>query len=47
MNILRNLAGMVSTAFEVPGDHDVVGAPRDILRVFHHVGDSFPEDRMS
>ena len=44
MNILSNLAGMISTALEVAGDHDVVGAPRDVLWIFHHVGYSFPED---
>lgn len=46
MDILGNLAGMVSTPFKVPGDHDVVCAARDIFRVFHHVGYPFPEDRV-
>ena len=27
MNILGNLAGMISTAFEIPRDHDVVRTP--------------------
>ncbi len=44
MNILGNLAGVVSTAFEVPGNHDVIRAPGDILRVFDHICNSFPED---
>jgi len=44
MNILGNLAGMISTAFKVPGDHDIVCAAGDIFRVFHHVCNSFPEN---
>jgi len=44
MDVLGNLAGMVSTPFKVPGDHDVVRAARDIFQVFHRVGNPFPED---
>ena len=46
MDVLGNLAGMVGTPFKVPGDHDVVRAARDIFRIFHHVGNPFPEDRV-
>jgi hypothetical protein len=46
MDIFGNLAGMVTTAFKVPGDHDVVSTARDIFRVIHHVGYPFPEDRV-
>ena len=44
MDVLGNLAGMVSTPFKVPGDHDRVRAARDIFGVFHRVGNPFPED---
>jgi hypothetical protein len=44
LDILCDLAGMVSAPFEVPGHHDVVGATRDVLWVFHHVGDPFLKD---
>jgi hypothetical protein len=46
IDILGNLAGMVSTAFKVPGDNDVVRTARDILRVFYYAGNTFPEDRV-
>jgi hypothetical protein len=46
MDVLGNLAGMIGTPFKVPGDHDVVCAARDIFRIFHHVGNPFPEDRV-
>ena len=46
MDVLGNLAGMVSTPFKVSGDHDRVRSARDIFRVFHHVGNPFPEDRV-
>jgi len=46
MNILGNLAGMVGTTFEIPGDQDIVCAAGDALGVFHHVGDTFAEDRL-
>jgi hypothetical protein len=44
MHILRDFAGMVPAAFEISGDHDIIGAVGDISRVFHHVGNSFVED---
>ena len=46
MDVLGNLASMVSTPFKVRGDHDRVRAARDILGVFHRVGYPFPEDRV-
>jgi len=46
MDIFGNLAGMVTTAFKVPGDHDVVSTAPDIFRVFPHVGNPIPEDRV-
>jgi hypothetical protein len=47
MHVLRNLAGMVSAAFEIPGDHDVVGAAGDAPGILHHVRDAFAEDRVA
>ena len=46
MNIFRNFTGMISTPFEVTGNKDIIGAARDAFRVFHHVGDTFAEDRL-
>jgi hypothetical protein len=47
MNVLGNLAGMVTTAFEIPGYEDIVGAAGNTLGIFHHVGNCFAEDRLT
>ena len=47
MHVLRDLTGMIGATFEVPGDHDIVGAAGDVPRVLHHVGDALAEDRVA
>jgi hypothetical protein len=47
MHIFRDFTGMISTAFKVPGYKNIMGTAGDALRVFHHVGDTFAEDRLA
>jgi hypothetical protein len=44
VHILGDVTGMVSTAFEITGNQDIVGTAGDMFGVFHHIADRFTED---
>src|SRR5580692_3440771 len=45
VNGLGDIGGMVADAFDVLGAEQVVDAERNSSRIFHRVGDEFPEQR--
>lgn len=47
VDLLCDLAGVVRTPLQVPGDHQVVHAPGDGGGLFHHAGDPLPEEGMA
>jgi hypothetical protein len=44
VDLCCHITGMIPASFQIPGDHDIMGADRDVRRVLHHIRDAFPED---
>jgi surface polysaccharide O-acyltransferase-like enzyme len=44
MYLFCYIACMIATAFQVPGDQDIISTDSGIFRVFHHIGYAFTKN---